>query len=285
MGRHPARRHPARVVLAALLAVLAVAALAIGSVRGHAPVPPQARLTAARAAGALAIADSRAGAAVLEAGNLAPGHPVSGAVTIGNAGAVPGALSLSLQGLRDQAGPGGGVLSGSLRLLVRDVTGGSEAVLYRGPLAAMPRLDLGILGPDERRRYSFQALLPESSVPDNSTQGARSSFDLAWALSAASAAPCAARLPGGTRSNLLLGGAGGDLVTGYLGADEVRGGGGDDCVVGGPGSDRISGGPGADLIRARDGSPDRIDCGPGRDRAIVDRFDRLRAGSCETVVR
>jgi hypothetical protein len=38
----------------------------------------------------------------------------------------------------------------------------------------------------------------------------------------------------------------------------------------------VLGGPGNDLIWAWDGSPDRIDGGSGRDRAWVDKLDRVK---------
>lgn len=64
-----------------------------------------------------------------------------------------------------------------------------------------------------------------------------------------------------------------DLLLGRAGTDVLRG---------GPGRDVLSGGKGNDTIRARDGEPDRIDCGPGRDIALVDKLDRV-AANCETL--
>jgi Tol biopolymer transport system component len=64
-----------------------------------------------------------------------------------------------------------------------------------------------------------------------------------------------------------------DLLLGRAGADVLRG---------GPGQDVLTGGKGNDTIHARDGEPDRIDCGPGRDIALVDKLDRV-AANCETV--
>ena len=51
----------------------------------------------------------------------------------------------------------------------------------------------------------------------------------------------------------------------------------------GAGSDRIFGLAGNDVIRARNGFRDVVDCGPGRDIAIVDRVDVVRR--CERVLR
>ncbi len=110
------------------------------------------------------------------------------------------------------------------------------------------------------------------------------------------------RLIGTARSEVLRGFAGDDLLVGRRGrdrllagrgADRLRGGGGRDVLMGGRGRDRLDGGPGADLlaggpgpdvILARDGTRDRIFCGPGRDRVVADRRDRIAPG-CERVTR
>jgi len=78
---------------------------------------------------------------------------------------------------------------------------------------------------------------------------------------------------------LLLGGA--DTAFGGAGADVLCGGRGGDTLTGGQGRDVLVGEEGNDALRARDGAPDTVDCGPGRDVAIVDRLDRVRR--CETV--
>jgi hypothetical protein len=44
------------------------------------------------------------------------------------------------------------------------------------------------------------------------------------------------------------------------------------------------GGAGADVVRARDAGRDVIACGPGRDRVVADRADRVDR-SCERVAR
>jgi len=46
----------------------------------------------------------------------------------------------------------------------------------------------------------------------------------------------------------------------------------------------LKGGSGNDTISARDRKRDTINCGAGRDRAVVDRIDRV-ARNCERVVR
>jgi Ca2+-binding RTX toxin-like protein len=69
------------------------------------------------------------------------------------------------------------------------------------------------------------------------------------------------------------GGPGNDVVHGYAG---------NDTLIGGPGRDDIRGGPGADRFIARDGQPDRIVCGPGRDRVQRDLSDKV-GSDCESV--
>ena len=96
-------------------------------------------------------------------------------------------------------------------------------------------------------------------------------------------------LDGGAANDVLSGGPGDDLLEGAYGRDRVLGGDGDDRIqeeiaefVPG-GRDVIDAGRGNDRIFAADNSADRIDCGPGRDTAAVDREDRVR--HCERVRR
>jgi hypothetical protein len=78
-------------------------------------------------------------------------------------------------------------------------------------------------------------------------------------------------------------GEGNDCVKGNGGRDRVKGNAGDDVVAGGAGNDRLSGGPGADKLKARRGGRDVVRCGKGKDKAVVDRRDRVRG--CERVRR
>jgi Tol biopolymer transport system component len=82
------------------------------------------------------------------------------------------------------------------------------------------------------------------------------------------------RIEGTERSDMLRGTGLRDLVYGFAGDDTIEGRGGDDALFGGPGADRLL---------ARDGRRDTVDCGPGRDLAVVDRRDVVRA--CERVTR
>jgi len=80
------------------------------------------------------------------------------------------------------------------------------------------------------------------------------------------------RFDGTERSDVLRGTALRDLVYGFAGDDTIAGRGGDDALFGGPGADRLL---------AQDGRRDTVDCGPGRDQAVVDRRDVVRG--CERV--
>ena len=100
------------------------------------------------------------------------------------------------------------------------------------------------------------------------------------------------RLLGQTGNDGLAGGPGRDLLRGGSGHDRLLGEGGNDRLFGGPsrdlvrgesGNDHPSGGVGKDRILARDWRREVVDCGAGRDVAIVDRHDRRRR--CETVGR
>ncbi len=240
-----------------------------------------ARPIKAQATGAMRIAGSAANQAIFGAANLAPGASVRGSVEIRNLGQGPAALMLAPQNLRDVPGAGAGRLSAGLALTVRDVTGGSSGIVYSGPFDALHAVRAGALGKGERRRYVFEAKLPSSPSPslDDPFAGASTVVDYRWALTGAAPARCATRLYGDAGANRVVGTVGGDWIAGGGGRDRLIGEGGRDCLDGGPGRDRLSGGPGDDVLRARDGSPDLVDCGPGEDLAIVDAKDTAR--SCE----
>jgi hypothetical protein len=84
--------------------------------------------------------------------------------------------------------------------------------------------------------------------------------------------------------DVLLGGAGNDTLDGGAGYDRLVGGAGNDVItVGAPGGSTVEAGPGSDTVYAANGVRDTIDCGSGRDRAIVDAFDVVK--NCEVVDR
>jgi Tol biopolymer transport system component len=66
--------------------------------------------------------------------------------------------------------------------------------------------------------------------------------------------------------------------------DRVCGRAGADRIASGDGRDTITAGAGADSVDARDGEPDLISCGAGRDTVRADKSDRV-AADCERVRR
>ena len=91
-------------------------------------------------------------------------------------------------------------------------------------------------------------------------------------------------LRGTKKADTLVGTPGKDRIYGFEGNDWIRGLAGDDTIVGGPGRDTLSGGPGNDSIVGRDGQRDRIYCGAGKDRTVVDAADWVYR-DCEAVSR
>jgi hypothetical protein len=83
-------------------------------------------------------------------------------------------------------------------------------------------------------------------------------------------------LRGAAGNDRLDGGPGDDVLSGDRGTDTLGGDTGDDLVDGGPDQDLVSGGPGTDLLRTRDSVRDYVNCGGGRDLAIVDPVDVVR---------
>lgn len=81
--------------------------------------------------------------------------------------------------------------------------------------------------------------------------------------------------------DVLIGGAGRDVLIGGKGADVLRGGPGRDSLNMRAGVELAA--PGRDRIDARDGGQDEINCGAGRDKAIVDAFED-GVYNCEKVI-
>ncbi len=76
-------------------------------------------------------------------------------------------------------------------------------------------------------------------------------------------------------TDVVVGSRASDRLAGGSGRDRICGRGGQDRLDGGPGRDLIAGGTGRDSIRSADKSPDRVDCGSGRDSVVADKLDRL----------
>ncbi len=81
----------------------------------------------------------------------------------------------------------------------------------------------------------------------------------------------------------LIGAAGNDTLRGEDGDDRLTGGVGNDKLVGGGGVNAYNAGPGNDTVDAANGRVELVVCGAGRDRARVDRRDRV--SGCERVTR
>lgn len=108
----------------------------------------------------------------------------------------------------------------------------------------------------------------------------------------------AAAETGTARGDRLVGTKGDDLLEGLRGGDVLIGGPGRDVLIGGGGPDALHGdgghdsfnmrdgaqapARGRDRIYARDGHPDEINCGQGRDLAVVDEVEEGTYG-CEVV--
>ena len=77
---------------------------------------------------------------------------------------------------------------------------------------------------------------------------------------------------------------GDDKIGGGEGRDRLLGNGGKDRIIAGDGRDKVKGGNGNDTIRSdSDGTRDKINCGKGKDTAVVDRKDKVKG--CEEVER
>jgi Ca2+-binding RTX toxin-like protein len=91
------------------------------------------------------------------------------------------------------------------------------------------------------------------------------------------------RIRGAAHHDCLLGGRGSDTLRGEGGDDRLTGGSGADVLIGGPGTNAYDAGKGNDVVQAVNGRREVIRCGAGKDRARVDRRDRVY--SCERVTR
>jgi hemolysin type calcium-binding protein len=84
-------------------------------------------------------------------------------------------------------------------------------------------------------------------------------------------------------NDCLIGDGGNDRLLGGKGSDRLTGGDGNDTLVGGKGVNRYDAGSGNEIVKAANGRRELVSCGEGRDRARVDRHDRVAA--CEKVTR
>jgi spore coat-associated protein N len=166
----------------AVTLALVVAAFAVALIDPHGSRAETARAMASGATGALSIANSGEGRAILDASGLRPGATVTGTVTIGNTGQVAGRFAVRPTGLADTPGAGGGTLSQRLQLQLADVT--ANRVLYTGTAAGLTAVDVGDLAAGESRTFALTATFPPGA-DDDRYQGATVSFGLAWSATAA----------------------------------------------------------------------------------------------------
>jgi Ca2+-binding RTX toxin-like protein len=84
-------------------------------------------------------------------------------------------------------------------------------------------------------------------------------------------------------NDTLSGSDGNDTLYGAGGNDNLNGGQGNDKLFGGSGTNSYVAGAGNDKVSARNGKREKIDCGPGRDTATIDKNDTVKG--CEKVNR
>ena len=143
------------------------------------------------------------------------------------------------------------------------------------------------------------ATITATATSDRESDAADNSATIAVDVAASSVPPAITpavqhvshTFSGGAGNDRIAGTPGADVVYGRGGNDSLSGGRGNDVLLGGPGADlldggagldRLYGGSGNDILKARDGQRDVVDCGPGRDRAYIDRRDRV--SGCETII-
>jgi hypothetical protein len=173
--------------LGTLAGPLATATLALGTAAWAATVDvpiaagdrARALAVGAQATGPL-VSNDHDGSAIFSAGALAPGRAETGEVTIGNAGDVAGAFTLSASGA---SGP----LAAVLDLTVVDAT--ASQPVFAGKLATFTRASLGTFAPGASRRYRFELAYPDGpAIVDNALQGATTSVQFDWDAAASGGA-------------------------------------------------------------------------------------------------
>jgi len=127
-------------------------------------------------AGSMSQVNSAGNEAFMSATGMIPGDDVVGSVSIRNAGDARGDFRLSVDDVQDVPGPGGGALSGRLRLTVSQ--GGRK--VYNGPLDGLDVV-LGTWEPEEERSYRFRVRLPEGEdAVDNPFQRSSVTATFVW---------------------------------------------------------------------------------------------------------
>jgi hypothetical protein len=145
----------------------------------------------ARATGKLKMQNSRSGDPVVRIRKAAPGDVVRGRVTLNHRRTTRVVTYLSVDRVRDAAGPNGGKLSRALRVRVIRLRSHhrERRLKYRGGLTGIERTRVGIWHrPHKRRSYAVSVRMRDHGTPptptggDNAYQGSRVSFRLVWSV-------------------------------------------------------------------------------------------------------
>jgi hypothetical protein len=176
-----------------LLAVAAAAAIVLATLAGAALArerPAHIERVAA-ATGALALSNTREGAAIFTASRMTPGQAIGGTLTLGNTGEQAGRLMLSRARLTETPGPGGGRLSDVLTLRVDDITTGTPREVVSGELGGLSTILLHDLPGGATRTYRFTIAFPDGGPhgADNAYAGASLRVDYEWLTEAIAPTP------------------------------------------------------------------------------------------------
>ena len=155
------------------------------------------KLELTSASGAVSIANSREGQAILQARPMLPGQVTTGTVQLSNTGDGAETMTLDAGDPVDQPGPGGGHLSQRLLLRIDDISSGSAHTVYNGSLSGLHGADLGTWSKDESRTYRFVVTFPDGGAngADNAYQGSAATIGFTWTAGAAGPAAPAADAP------------------------------------------------------------------------------------------
>jgi hypothetical protein len=170
----------ARASIATLVVTIAVALGALGLAVAS-PGQPQTEV-AFTASGALGLTSSRDGETLFAANQMRPGQAVSGTLRITNTGQTGAILAVRTSGIQEQAGAGGGLLSGRLALIINDVSVNVAPVqLWAGHPQELDEARVAILAQGESRDLVVTAALPAAGAT-NAYQGASVSLGITWGV-------------------------------------------------------------------------------------------------------
>jgi spore coat-associated protein N len=123
--------------------------------------------------------------AILNVTKIRPGETPTGDATISNTGNTRGKFTMTASSLADTPGPGGGVLSGKVTLLVQELDSSNNPVsgspVYTGSLASFNNnaLDLGDIDGGASKSYRFSVNFPNGTPAiDNPFQGSQSTLTI-----------------------------------------------------------------------------------------------------------